>query len=233
MFLMDIRTARIPILLLLLAIMASGCGDTSTQFVSYAIPRGQWRLEKLDTGSGVQQRHMRNFTLSDTLGVLTDTFAIRNNGLWEVDSTAITRLVFLSIGDGYQRAIEIHHADAPDPDSLVRYWYFFKRNDSLYSYTGMRFLGNNPGLKGSWSTDRQDSTLLGEMTWLNFFADSVTINHRSTLLGNSDSSFGYHINLDTLSIDRVGTFYGDRFEVVPGFALYITTHAGEGMARKL
>jgi hypothetical protein len=232
MFLMDIRTARIPILLLLLAIMASGCGDTSTQFVSYAIPRGQWRLEKLDTGSGIEQRHVRNFTLSDTLGVLTDTFAINNNGTWEVDSTAITRLVLQSIGDGYQRVIEIRNADAPDPDSLVRYWYFFKHNDSLYYYTGMRFLGNNSGLKGTWRTDDRDSVLLRETTWLNFYDDSLVISRRSGILGNADGSYSYQAHNNALTINSLDNFYGNRYEVVPGWSLYITSQAGEGMGRK-
>jgi hypothetical protein len=228
---MDIRTTRLPILLLL-AVMAFGCGDTSTQFVSFAIPRGQWRLEKLDSGSGIEQRHVRNFTLSDTLGVLTDTFAINNNGLWEVDSTAITRLVLQSIGDGYQRAIEIRNADTPDPDSLVRYWYFFKRNDSLYYYTGMRFLGNNSGLKGTWRTDERDSALLRETTWLNFYDDSLVVSHRSSILGNTDRSYTYHALNNALTIDGIDNFYGGRYEVVPGWSLYITSQAGEGMSRK-
>jgi hypothetical protein len=153
------------------------------------------------------------------------------NGTWEIDSTAIATLRFQSIGDGYQRAVEVHNAGTADADSLVRYWYFFKRGDSLHYYVGMRFLGNNPGLVGTWRTDERDSALLKGTTWLNFYADSVDINLRSDLLGDIDRTYSYHTEQNILVVDGIGDFYGDRFEVVPGSSLYISSRLSEGFTQ--
>jgi hypothetical protein len=222
-----------PALLLMTLLLLAGCGDNAAQFVSIGVPRGTWVYSRLDTQGGEERRHTRTLTLDDTLGTLDDTLLTRRSSVsWSIDSVSRTTMSFQSIGDGYQRTVEIRSGGSTLPDTSIRYYYFFKRGDSLSYYAGMRFVGSGARLLDTWKSDERDTLLLGESIGLSFRSDSVSVTRRPMLHAGSDTVLPYRTKGDTLTIDGFTTF-GDRYEVIPGWSLYITTHASPGYARKL
>lgn len=210
------------------AISAVGCSDSGSNPVTSGIPAGVWFNEESFTLGGTQLQRKSYLTVSSqSEGVLTDTIFALRNGEWKVDSVVATDLRFNPVGDGYQRTLEIYNAATVAPDTVLRYWFLFRRGDSLFHYVGMRFVGQNPGLVGEWHNDENDILLLNGCSRLTFGMDSVAITDRCEAADSVRTSYLYQTNKDTLTITG-RQLYGTRFEVVPGWSLYLTTRATGG-----
>jgi hypothetical protein len=214
----------------ILAAVAGGC-DSSPQFSQSGVLSGNWIYSRFDTAAGVAFRRASLLQLSDTVGMKYDTTFEQLGVGWGIDSTTMTRLEFQGVGDGYQRAREIRQTETTI-DTTVRYWYFFKRGDSLFYYVGMRYLGGSSGLVGTWKNEDRDSADVGGMTTLDFAGDNMVAIRVKSGTQVQNETRAYRTKGDTLTFDGLPTPYGDRYEVVPGFALYITTRATGGYVGK-
>lgn len=215
------------LLLLAPALFFVAC-ESATGPVSFDIPLGRYaRVEETILG-GVHQRRVRSILLTSqqTGWVYDSLWTDRGTGL-TLDSTTETTLRFQLTGDGYQRTLEVR-SSGTEVDSAYRYWFFFKRNDSLYYYLGDRLLGHGGTLVGRWESDVRDSALNGGRYAMTFAADSVTITGNYGGSGAINGVYGYHADGRTLTIGGVPMGLPTRYEVVPALALYLTTSATGG-----
>ncbi len=214
----------LPVLLLLFA----GCDDSGTTPISPGPPSGSWLNVQTYTIGGTEMRRTSNLTiLSQTEGSLIDTVFGLVSGEWTVDSVIRVDLRFNPVGDGYQRTYEIHMVPGSAPDTTLRYWYLFRRGDSLVHYIGMRFLGANAGLTGEWRNDPADTAFLGLCHALKFTDNSVVILDDCGTPFSEGPMYDYEVDRDTLKISG-RQLYGARFEVVPGWSLYLTARPSVG-----
>jgi hypothetical protein len=215
---------------MLLMLVVLGCsGDpVATDPADQIMPLGTWsRTQAYADGGGDRRLVSTVIISSQTTGILRDSFFVRGTDAWTFDSLAEVDLRFSSVGDGYLHTTEV---DRRHSDTTVRYWYFFKRGDSLYYYRGMRFLGRNVGLDGIWGSDVSDSLIDGRSYSLAFSHGELTYGS----VGDGVSAtvkYGYSVAGDTLSLHGGALPFGDRYEVFPGWSLYITNHAF-GYARR-
>lgn len=216
------------IVMLLAVFMLHGCGDDQPVApIAPGIPVGVWASDQHFSIGGVERmRRSRLELTSQTTGTLTDSLFTRQGIDWGFDSLAILQLKFQGVADGYQRALEIREFNGIPADTTLSYWYLFRRGDSLFHYIGMRFAGVNPGLQGSWSNDPADTTMLGGCLQLAFTSDSVSISNCTTS-PTTRLTYPYHANRDTLIVNG-RPLYGTRYEIVPGWSLYITGRATGG-----
>jgi len=219
----------VPVAMVLVGLLSViGCGDNGSNPVTSGIPTGVWFNEESFSLGGTQLQRKSYLTLgSQAEGTLVDTIFALQGGEWTVDSVVVTDLRFGPVGDGYQRTFEIHNAETVTPDTVLRYWFLFRRGDSLFHYIGMRFLGQNTGLVGEWHNDESDTLLLDGCSRLAFDKDSVRITDRCGSVDSVITSYAYRADRDTLTITG-RQLYGTRFEVVPGWSLYLTTRATGG-----
>lgn len=218
-------TYRLLPLLLLLAI--AGCSETPTSVSSNPlVPLGRWSLVRTyqaSGGSGPSQIRSRLDLTSQTTGRMRDSVFVEDAGGWSLVSVSDVTLQFESVGDGYLRTLEINREKG---DTLLRYWYFFRRGGRLFYYRGMRFLGANAALAGSWSTDAADMEISGSRYFLSFADGHATW----SVQGNNalpEETHPYVVSGDTIRFPGVAFAFGDRYEVFPGWSLYITNHVPE------
>lgn len=207
--------------LLAVATILSAC-DGGTDPVIPAPPEGTFtRVAQI----GERTLHS-TFTLTADSGSIRDTLFASTGA---VDSTHATELELNPAGDGYLRAVETHDASGSDvTEHVLRYWYFYERNDSLFYFRGMRFRGNNPSIIGDWHISNADSAYIGVSYTYLFADDSVTI----ITDPGADTTLPYMINRDTLRIEGTGfESFGPRYELIPALAVYITTRANVGYRR--
>lgn len=203
----------------------AGC-ENSTGPVSYPIPYGSYWREEFVGG----ERHTRSIVLTTFQeGDIFDTVFTEVGGSWRIDSTTHTRLTYQQLSDGYLRTIE---KVVGAQDSMLRYWYFFRRSDSLFYYVGDRLPGSNVSLEGRWASDVRDTALTGRDYSLLFGADSVEIRGRYSDAGIVSGMFAYSAQGSNLSVSGPPAGLGPRYEVVPGMALYLTTRATGGFVKR-
>lgn len=206
-----------------LSLLSLSCNsDPSTPFGS-GLPAGKWRLDTLSA-----ERNERHVVVIDIVGSsggrTLDTLFVDSSGTWKVSRIVERRLLFSSLSDGYFRAVESTMADSTAIDSIPRYWYFVTRGDTARFYRGMRFVGGNVGLPGSWKLDRPDSLMMHGYLDLAISKDTIRVDNASNIPVTSGHYF-YTINGSSLLIQGLTFgFGGDRYEVVPGASLYITSN---------
>ncbi|MBS1912950.1 MAG: hypothetical protein JST22_13270 [Bacteroidetes bacterium] len=216
------------LLLLLVAFAIPGC-DSPTGQVGESIPLGRYWREDIGSSSGIQTRHARAFTLtSETLASIADTFATMRAGSWQVDSTWRTQLYFTLAAGSYRRATEIRSTAAAS-DTNVHYWYFFKRNDSLSYYAGDFLAGSNAGLVGTWSIDPGDTVVGSRSYSVTFTADSMKLTGRHPLM--NPGTYPYRTEKNILYIDGLPAPLGPRYDLIPGFALFVTSSGADTYVR--
>jgi hypothetical protein len=221
------KPIRLHILLACVAILA-GC-DAGTEPNSTGIPIGLYTNVELSVQGGLDTRHVRTILLpTQTVGHLYDTIYTLRDGAWQADSIAETELHFQLVGDGYQRTIEVHRSASAPADSSIAYWYFFRRGDSLYHYTGQRLLGPNVGIVGNWESDPRDTAFTGRYYALRFTKDSVAVTYKAHPVGDLSGMYRYQVDRNTIAIQGLPLSLGSRYEVVPGWSLYLTTQATRG-----
>lgn len=206
--------------------MLHGCGDDQPVApIAPPIPVGRWSSEQSFSIGGVERMlRSRLYLSSQTTGTVTDSLFTRQGLGWQFDSVAILELRFQGVADGYQRTLEIRTPNGTTADTTLSYRYFLRRGDSLFYYVGMRFAGANAGLKGVWNNDPADTMLLGGCLQLAFASDSVAI---SSCAESAAITYAYRTSNDTLIVNG-RPLYGTRYEVVPGWSLYITGRATGG-----
>lgn len=208
--------------------LIAGC-DGGTEPNSSGIPIGIYTNVEQSTQGGFETRHVRTILLpTQTGGHLYDTIFTMRNGAWQIDSIAETELRFQLVGDGYQRTVEIRRDSSAPADSSIAYWYFFRRGDSLYHYTGQRLLGNNVGIVGGWESDPRDTAFTHRYYALRFTNDSVRVTYKDHPVGDLSGTYHYKADRNILTIDGLPLALGSRYEVVPGWSLYLTTQAIRG-----
>lgn len=165
-------------------------------------------------------------------GRVHDSLFVDSAGSWATSRVVETRLVISSLSDGYHRVIESTMSDSITAiDSTPTYWYFITRADTTRFYRGMRFSGSNVGLVGSWRLERPDSLLLNGYLDLVVTPDTIRVDNASTI-PMPTGHYHYLLNGSTLLIEGVTFGYGgDRFEVVPGSSLYITSSLSNRFVR--
>ena len=218
----------LPILSGLLAFGLLSC-DGNNGPIEELIPQGIFtRVASLDNGRELQSR----IELELDSAFITDTIYSFPAGVRTVDSVHSMQLELNPAGDGYYRAVEEHLAGGSDiTQNILRYWYFFTENDSLFFYRGIRLRGNNTGIVGSWRLSSADSAFIGRSYNYIFTADSVTITE-SSASGTQTDTYAYSIDNSTLSIHALpNPPFGSRFELIPNLALYLTTPADIGYKR--
>lgn len=203
--------------------------DQAVDAVGTSIPIGVWRRETIVNQGGVDRKSVRRVSLrSQSDGRFFDTLYTMSGTTWVVDSVWETGLTFQGVGDGYQRAVEII-AGMGSSDTSLSYWYFFQRNDSLYFYGGMRYLGSNPGIVGNWSSDPNDTAITRRYYTFKFGADSLDVTNSSGS-GTPSGRYGYQLSGSTLTVTGAVLDFVNRYEVVPGGGLYLTTPLSPGYA---
>ncbi|MBX7215771.1 MAG: hypothetical protein K1X90_02300 [Candidatus Kapabacteria bacterium] len=213
--------------LIAVPMLLPGCGDDTVAPIAPAIPVGSWISDQQFTLGGAHRMLRTRLDIrSQTSATRTDSLFTRQGSDWMFDSLTVADLQFQGVADGYQRTLEIWHPAGAPADTTLSYWYLFRRGDSLFHYVGMRFAGGNPGLQGVWSNEPADTALLGGCLRLVFSADSVAISDCAENLATR-SVHSYHANRDTLVIAG-RSWYGTRYEVVPGWSLYVTGRATGG-----
>jgi hypothetical protein len=209
-------------------LFAAGC-QSGTEPSSSGIPIGLYASESTATRGGVETRQVRTILLPSQLeGRIYDTLFTLRNGVWQADTMAETELHFQLVGDGYQRTVEVHHTMTAPADSSIGYWYFFRRGDSLYYYTGQRLLGNSPGLVGSWESDARDTAFSHRYYALHFTHDSVGVTYKAHPVGDLSGMYTYQAAGNSLTIQGLPLSLGSRYEIVPGWSLYLTSQATHG-----
>ncbi len=220
----------VPLLALLL-VTQFGCDQTTAPPVG-SVPSGRWVRDTTFTVAGEQQRQTSVVILSSTdPAFIRDTAWTLRNSIWEVDSTVERVLNLSPVGDGYLRTVEVRRVNGGMADSTLRYWYFFTRNDSLYFYRGMRFLGKGLGLVADWAIDSLDTSLTGLAYSLHFTSDSVEVRN-DRAVGPMSGRYGYQAQGSLLTITNLSLGFGSRYEVVPGTAFYSTTMIQAGYRRE-
>lgn len=213
-----------PFLFLIPLLLLGGCSSNpSGPGTNFTVPLGRWL--QVRTFSDLSYQHQVRSSLdllSYTGGTLRDSSFVWNGTDWTLDSVSTIAITFESVGDGYQRTREVGPSIT---DTTVRYWYFFKRGDSLYYYRGMRFLGTNVGLEGRWSSDTLDRSLGGAAYALDFQQG-----HLDYSASGVSSPLTYTVSGDTLHVDGGAFPFGDRYELFPGWSLYVTNHITGGYA---
>jgi len=213
---------------LLLLILLVGC-EGGTEPNSSSIPIGLYSHTEHSTQGGLETKWARTILLPSQLeGHIYDTLFTMRNGSWEIDSTLETGLHFQLVGDGYQRTTEVHRVVGLPVDTTIGYWYFFRRGDSLYFYTGHRFIGNNAGIVGSWESDPRDTAAMHRYYALNFTRDSVSITYKARQVGDLTGIYRYQADRNKITIAGLPFSLGSRYEVVPGWSLYLTSEATHG-----
>lgn len=220
---------RLGLLLLPAAFLLSSCQEANGP-IGEVLPQGEWTRTTV-MRDGREHRSMIFLRLDSAF--IADTILSQVNGIAVTDSIHYTALELTTAGDGYLRAVEEHSAGQSDITSQeLRYWYFYAKNDSLYFYRGMRLRGRNLSLSGSWNVSAADSAFLGASYSYSFTEDSVTIVHTAPA-GIESHTYPYRTANDSLIIAGAGLpFSGNRFEIVPGLALYITSHREAGYGPK-
>lgn len=215
------------LILLAPALLLVACESASGP-VSFDIPMGRYaRVEETILG-GVHERRVRSiFLTSQQTGWVYDSLWTDRGAGLVLDSTTEIALHFQLAGDGYQRTLEVRRTGT-EIDSAYRYWFFFKRNDSLYYYLGDRLLGHGGTLLGEWESDARDSALNGGRYAMSFTADSVTITGNHAGSGAINGVYVYHAEGRTLTVIGIPINLPTRYEVVPALALYLTTPATGG-----
>ncbi|MCE2504404.1 MAG: hypothetical protein J4G05_10155 [Chlorobi bacterium] len=212
-----------------LIIVGLGACEGSSGPISTPIPQGTF-TRVISLGGGKELHSMIQLELDSTF--ITDTVYSFPGGVTTVDSTHSIQLELNPAGDGYFRAVEEHRTPGSNiTENILRYWFFFERGDSLLFYRGMRFQGNNNRIEGSWRLSFADSSFIGMSYTYVFTEDSVTIT-RISGTGAVHTTSAYALKSDTLSITENNvSIFGDRLEIIPGLALYITSHADKGYKR--
>lgn len=209
----------------LLALLLVGCGGSNDP-VPEPVPIGEWyRSSTMPNGNVYRSKIL----VARDSACINDTIFSFPNGVETVDSTHEVRMELTPSGDGYFRAVEEHTFNGSDiVQEDLRYWFFFVRNDSLYFYKGIRLRGRNTGVKGDWNLSAADSAFLGRSYSYSFDNNNVKIT-RLAPNGITSENYPYRASHDTLEITGNNVPpYGNRFEIVPGLALYITAHAESG-----
>ena len=220
---------RLNLSLVLVALLLSSCQEEAGP-IGDVIPQGEWtRTLALQGG---KEKRSRIFLQRDS-AFIADTIVSFAGGVPAVDSVHSIELELAVAGDGYFRGVEHHSVGGSDVISQeLRYWYFYIKNDSLYFYRGMRLLGNRISLPGTWSMSSADSAFLGASYVYTFTNDQVTIT-RLAPGGTEANTYPYSAARDSLRISGSPLpFPGSRFEIVPGLALYITSHRETGYVQK-
>lgn len=222
------RTSPSIVSLLLLSILLlAGC-DSGVEPVDTSIPVGLYlSIDRSPQGDVTLERRSSILLLSETEGLLSDTTYIITNGERTLDSIRETELSFANGGAGYRRAIEIQKIGGVPIDTTVHYWRFVRQGDSLIFYMGDRFTGFNIGLEGSWWSEPDDSAVAGWRTDLDFTNDSLRVRHIPDIGGGTEY-FVYKGEHNVLTLDKPSPFEGDRYQIIPGWALYITTRGTQG-----
>ncbi len=149
-----------------------------------------------------------------------------------IDSTYLVAMEINPLADGYYRAAESHFANGALVDQRLSYRFFFRRGDSLYFYAGIRLRGDQVGIQGTWVTSTLDSAFNGYAYNATFTQDSLVVMKRAP---DTPAEFrgGYRLGRDSIRYTG-GPFpeeFGGRFEIIPGLALYLTTHDTDGYFR--
>lgn len=225
---MRISSHRSLFAVILLGLLLIGC-EGGTEPNSPSIPIGLYRHAEQSTQGGVETKRVRTILLPSQLeGHIYDTLYTLHNGSWEADSTAEIELHFQLVGDGYQRTTEVHRGEGMTADTTIGYWYFFRRGDSLYYYMGHRLLGTNAGIVGSWESDPRDTAATRRYYALNFTRDSVSITYKARQVGDLTGIYRYQTDRNKITIAGLPFSLGSRYEVVPGWSLYLTSEATVG-----
>jgi hypothetical protein len=216
-----------PLLLFVLVLSLTGC-DSGVEPDDTSIPVGLYLYsDQSPQGDVTLERHYSVILFSESEGLLTDTTYIIRDGQRTLDSIRETELSFANGGAGYRRAIEIEKIGGVPVDTTVHYWRFVRRGDSLFCYVGDRFTGFNIGLEGSWWSEPDDSAAAGWRTDLDFTGDSLRVRHVPDV-GPGTGRFAYAEDHNILTLDKTSPFRGDRYQIIPGWALYITTRGTQG-----
>jgi|GEM_PF-2926883 len=196
------------------------------------IPTGIYRYERSFMDGGVRMWHSSQIVLASQLqGYVYDTLYREEGGVRVADSVGALTLIFQAIGNGYHRTIGVGtHSDAL-PDTVLGYWRFSYRDDSLYTYIGRCYSGGGLGIIGRWELLASDTALLGGHYTLDFRNDSVGIEGHVPGVGDVSGRFLYQARLDTLRVFDAPVDLGDRYSVTPGWWLYLTTRPDHGYAR--
>lgn len=212
-----------------LSLLLASC-DSGSDPIPDSTPQGEWR-RTLNLPDG--REHRSTIFLRRDSAFIADTIVSFPNGVETIDSTHATELELTVAGDGYYRAVESHTDGGSDIVTReLRYWYFYSKNDSLYFYRGMRLRGKGLSLPGNWNLSAADSAFLGESYAFSFTDAQVTVTRLSPA-GIETYTYPYSTTRDSLTIvGDVVPHYGTRFEIVPGLALYITSHRETGYAEK-
>jgi hypothetical protein len=193
-------------------------GDPVQSTPSTYAPAGRWRYVESDPVRATSLKSYLTLDPGRGSGSIIDTITIGG-----VDSVATTTLSYNGIGDGYQRMLMIHERPGALPDTTLSYWYFFRRGDTLLYYSGMRYLGSSPRLRGAWANDPADLSFIEERCRFEFGVDSVRIIHEDTTGGETAETLRYTAVGDTLTLPPNSCIVGERYEVTPGISLYITS----------
>lgn len=221
---------QLSALIIVLILMVSGCSDPVSQ-PGTSFPAGTYVYERLLASDSSQLMERQRLVLaSQSQAVLYDTIYQNSNGTWEIFSTWDMSISLQSVGNGYYRGVTIRRANSVPVDTLLYYWLFSRRGDSVYVYRGHGFTGSNIGIIGRWQTSDADTALVGTRYTLDFRSDSVSIEGRVPGWGDLSAVFPYKTNRDTLRIMTGLVNFGDRFSVTPGWGLYITSRPTHGYA---
>lgn len=220
---------RLSLFVIASSLLVSAC-DGGSGPASETMPQGEWL--RTTTMAGGKEHHSRILLQRDSAFIADTVFSVAG-GSAVVDSIHSIELELAVAGDGYYRAVEEHVEGGSDITAQeLHYWYFYTKNDSLYFYRGMRLRGKQITLPGSWNVSAADSAFLGESYTYTFTDDEVTIAHLSPS-GTDTHTYPYRSTRDSLIIEGSALpFAGSRFEIVPGLALYITSHREAGYAQK-
>ncbi len=205
-----------------LGLLGGSCGDNPSAPFSTIVPTGRWRLDTVSADGSLRYVSFIDLS-SQSQGTARDSIFTDSAGTWSLVDVMERGISFASVGDGYHRGIEVASGDSGVIDSMPRYWYFLARGDSLRFYRGMRFVGPNTGLIGAWRLDRPDSLMMKGYLDLAITVDTIRVDNASTI---EVATGHYHYSLvgNIMAIDGATFgFGGDRFDVVPGSSLYITS----------
>lgn len=220
------RSVGVVLLVGMLVLGAFGCADDNP--VSTTAPRGTWVFEdSIDGGTRLHRSYLRLDPL--TGGSLIDTVFRLDGAALLVDSIHTMTMSLSVVGDGYQRALEVADSGA---DTVLRYWFFVRGENTLRFRRGMRFEGTAALLPGSWRVSDADRQLLDEWCDYDFDETNVTVEHHRSGGGPRQSTHAYRRRGDTLTVDGAPCNWGGRFEVVPTSALYLTSF-GDRIYHKL
>ena len=163
---------------------------------------------------------------------LSDTVWSINGATRKVDSTYRVAMEINPLADGYYRAAETHWANDVAVQRKLSYRFFFRRGDSLFFYSGIRLRGDQVGIQGTWISSALDSAFNGYSFNATFSKTSLVVTKREQDIPTTFSG-SYKLSHDSITYTG-GPFpkeFGARYEIIPGLALYLTTHDVEGYRR--